>query len=268
MTSPSTSQVPTSPVIQVRAVDTPSPSPDSRSQSTPPPEVKTDNVSGVEDGALELAKQFMSTMGNLARKCQSRGALSELYLTTQASWKLDLERGSDKVEEPLERHFKQVLFAIAHGMKLVRVRDQGRSLFWNRYRDNQGNQLEDERAKYVERQPDLPREYRGDRRGGHGEYRGDRRGYDEYRGDRRVGHGEYRGDRRGGHGEYRGDRRGYDEYQGDRRGGHGEYRGDRRGGQGEYRGDRRGGQSRHSSTPDSKGWIAAAGNSQSHHSNA
>ena len=80
MTSPSTS-----PVIQVRAVDTPSPNPDSRSQSTPPPpEVKTDNASGVEDGALELAKQFMSTMGNLARKCQSRGALSELYLTTQA----------------------------------------------------------------------------------------------------------------------------------------------------------------------------------------
>ena len=42
-------------------------------------------------------------------------------------------------------------FAIAHGLKLVRVRNQGRSLFWNRYMDNQGNQIEEERAKFIDR---------------------------------------------------------------------------------------------------------------------
>jgi len=42
-------------------------------------------------------------------------------------------------------------FAIAHGLKLVRVRNQGRSLFCNRYMDNQGNQIEEERAKFIDR---------------------------------------------------------------------------------------------------------------------
>ena len=147
-----TSSNPTSPspiensqTIQITRVESrrgPSPLADSRPQSTPPPEVQTENKSGVEDGALELAKQFMFTMGNLARKCHSRGHLSELYLTTQATWASPEVQG----DTSLHRHFKQVLFAIAHGMKLVRVRDQGRFLLWNRYRDNKGNQLEYERT--------------------------------------------------------------------------------------------------------------------------
>jgi len=201
-------------------------------RSTPPPMVEAGTKSGVEPQALELAKMFMAKMGNLARKCRTRGQLSELYLSTIASWATD----EVQKDESKQRHFKQVLFAIAHGMKLVRVRDQGRSLFWNRYRDNTGNQLEEERAKFDQR-----RESRSDgahsegdgwqtagqrnyRQGG-GNYSEDRRG--GYQGDRRGG---YQGDRRGG---YQGDRRGG--YQGDRRGG---YQGDRRGG---YQGDRRGG---------------------------
>ena len=210
-----------------------SPRPDSRPQSTPPPEVSTKNESGVEDGALRLAKQFMTKMGNLARKCHNRGALSELYLTTLSAW------ASPEVlaNESLQRHFKQVLFAIAHGMKLVRVRDQGRSLFWNRYRDNEGNQLEDERAKYTARQHDRVDDRRDDRRGSQGQYRDDRRGSQ----------GQYRDDRRGNHGQYRDDRSGN----------HGQYRDDRSGNHG----------GRRSGTPDSKGWIAAGGNSRAHHRN-
>ena len=257
------------PVFQITKVDqvppgSTSPRPDSRPQSTPPPEVRTDNESGVEDGALELAKQFMTKMGNLARKCTSRGALSELYLTTQSAW------ASQDVlaDESLQRHFKQVLFAIAHGMKLVRVRDQGRSLFWNRYRDNEGNQLEDERAKYTDRQQDQRGgggERRDDRRGGGGERR-------DYRDDRRGGGGErrdYRDDRRGGGGERR-------DYRDDRRGGGGErrdYRDDRRGGGGERRDDRRGGgggerRAPRSTEPDSNGWITVGGNSRTHNHSA
>ena len=251
------------PVIQITKVDqvphgSPSPRPDSRPQSTPPPEVRTDNESGVEDGALELAKQFMTKMGNLARKCNSRGALSELYLATQSAW------ASPDVlaDESLQRHFKQVLFAIAHGMKLVRVRDQGRSLFWNRYRDNEGNQLEDERAKYTDRQQDRRgggerRDYRDDRRGGGGDRRGGGGERRDYRDDRRGGGGERRDDRRGGGGERRDDRRGGGERRDDRRGGGGERRDGRRGGGGERRAPR-------STEPDSKGWITVGGNSRTH----
>ena len=220
-TSPTLTSPGLVPVIKITKVNqdprgSPSPRPDSRPQSTPPPEVSTKNESGVEDGALELAKQFMAKMGNLARKCHSRGALSELYLTTQSGW------ASPEIlaNESLQRHFKQVLFAIAHGMKLVRVRDQGRSLFWNRYRDNEGNQLEDERNKFTERQQERRggsgerRNYRDDRSGGSGERR-------NYRDDRSGGSGErrnYRDDRSRAGGERRGGQRDYPPLE--RRGGH------------------------------------------------
>ena len=229
-------------------------------RSTPPPLIKADSQTGVEPQAFELAKMFMDKMGNLARKCQTRGQLSELYLTTIASWATE-EVQQDELNQ---RHFKQVLFAIAHGMKLVRVRDTGRSLFWNRYRDNHGNQLEEERAKFTQRgtasdtgyhdrrsngyQGEQRGDgYQGDRRSNG--YQGDQRVYD-YQGDRRS--NGYQGDQRGngyqgeqrGNG-YQGDQRGND-YQGDRQGNG--YQGDRRGNgyQGDrqgngYQGDRRGG---------------------------
>ena len=263
-TSPSpthTSPTDIGPVIQITKVQhgSPSPRPDSRSQSTPPPEVRTDNESGVEDGALELAKQFMSKMGNLARKCQSRGALSELYLTTQNAW------ASPEVlaDESLQRHFKQVLFAIAHGMKLVRVRDQGRSLFWNRYRDDLGNQLVDERAKYTDRhQGRRVDQHQGERR----DYRDERRGGDDRRGDRHGGD-DRRDDRHGGdqrRDDRRDDRHGGNQRRDDRRGGGGgnQRRDDRRGGGG---GDQR---PCRSAEPDSKGWITVGGNSRTHNRSA
>ena len=122
----------------------------SRPQSTPTPEIATTDVSDVEDGALVLAKQFMSTMGSLARKCNSRAALSELYLTIVSAW----ASPEVQADESLHRHFKHDFFAISHDMKLVHVHDHGRSLFWNRYRYNEGNLIGDEREKYRERQQD------------------------------------------------------------------------------------------------------------------
>ena len=100
-----------------------------------PVEVKTDSKSGVEAGALVLANAFLKSVGQLARKCFKRGELSHLYVSTFESWKPS--------EDPAdERPFKQVLFALAHGMKVVRVVDRGRQLLWNRYRDNEGNPIE------------------------------------------------------------------------------------------------------------------------------
>ena len=103
-----------------------------------PPYVKSDDKSGVEARSLELAQLFMGKHGRLARRCQTRSELSALYLSTQATW-MPIDWGSDVNEQRL---FKQVLFAIAHGMKLVRVVNKGRNLSWNRYRDNQGKPIE------------------------------------------------------------------------------------------------------------------------------
>ena len=161
------------------------PSTPTSDRSTPPPIVESGTKSGVEPQAFELAKMFMAKMGNLARKCRTRGQLSELYLSTIASWATEeVQKDTDN-----QRHFKQVLFAIAHGMKLVRVRDEGRTLFWNKYRDNHGNQIDEERDKFDQRRQESTssdgwhtagprRGYQGDRRagGGHqqGGYQGDR----------------------------------------------------------------------------------------------
>ena len=79
-----------------------------------PQEVKTTSESGVEDGALELAKKFLESQGQLARKCNRRGELSHLYISTQGSW-MDEDTRND---ESLQRPFKQILFALAHGHNL------------------------------------------------------------------------------------------------------------------------------------------------------
>ena len=187
---------------------------DTRSTPTPPM-VKADTKSGVEPQALVLAKLFMVKMGGLARKCSTRGQLSELYLATIASW------ATKEVQEDLgkQRHFKQVLFAIAHGMKLVRVKDQGRSLFWNRYRDNYGNPLEEERVQFDQRR----RQWTDDgartptnggwQTAGRRYNRDDRQGGQRYNRDHRQGGGHHynRDDRQGGGHRYNRD---------DRQGGH------------------------------------------------
>ena len=165
------------------------------SGSSIPQEVTTDSESGVEEGSLALAKTFMASQGQLARKCRRRGELSHLYLSTQGAWM------SQEIQDDinLQRPFKQILFALAHGMKLVRVVDSGRTLLWNRYRDNEGNPIErDNRSDSRSRPQRGGRGHynRHDDRGGRGHYnrrddRGGRRGYRDrsYSPERRRDHG-------------------------------------------------------------------------------
>jgi len=92
-----------------------------------PKYIHTNNKNGVEDGALILAKMFMNKMGKVARQCRTRGHLSELYITSIPSWaKSDIQTNIHK-----QRPFKQVLYAMAYGLKLVRVHSKGRRLYWN-----------------------------------------------------------------------------------------------------------------------------------------
>ena len=185
-----------------------------------PEMVKTENENGVEEVSLELAKAFMKSQGNLAKKCCKRGELSHLYLSTQSSW-MDHETLADTTKQ---RPFKQVLFALAKGLNLLRVFDSGRQLDW---KDNQrrDNYRRDDRDDYrpVRRdnyRPDYRDDYRPGRRD---DFRPDRRDDyrpecgDNFRPDRRD---DYRPDRRD---DYRPDRR--DDYRPDRRN---DYRPDRR----------------------------------------
>lgn len=136
---------------------------------------------GVEAQALVLARAFMAAQGQLARKCYRRGELSHLYVTTFESWAPE----DAKSDQSLQRPFKQILFALAHGMKLVRVINSGRQLLWNRYRDNTGAQIE---ASAQSRRDNRPRDYRDDRRPNHRDNRPPR-----HRDDR---HYRHRDDRR------------------------------------------------------------------------
>ena len=131
-----------------------------------PEMVKTENENGVEEVSLELAKAFMKSQGNLAKKCSKRGELSHLYLSTQSSW-MDPETLADTKKQ---RPFKQVLFALSKGLNLLRVFDSGRELDW---KDNQrrDNYRRDDRDDYrpgrrddfrQERRDNYRRDYRDD----------------------------------------------------------------------------------------------------------
>ena len=122
------------------------------------PAENSDLPRGVEKQALVLARAFMAAQGQLARKCYRRGELSHLYVTTFESWAPE----DAKSDQSLQRPFKQILFAIAHGMKLVRVINSGRQLLWNHYRDNTGAQIETSR----DQQDRRPSDYRDDSRPG------------------------------------------------------------------------------------------------------
>jgi hypothetical protein len=156
---------------------------------------------GVEEQALKLARLFMGSQGQLARKCFRRGELSHLYVSTFATWAPE----DSKNDQSLQRPFKQILFALAHGMKLVRVVNGGRQLLWNRYRDNTGAQIESRQED--RRQEDRrPHDYRDDRRprnsrprrnnGRHNGRRNDRR--QRHHDDRRDGDWEVQGRREAG----------------------------------------------------------------------
>ena len=152
--------------------------------------MKANSQSGVEDGALELAQAFMKAHGGLGRKCYKRGELSHLYLSTFKSW-----AASDVQEDPSkQRPFKQVLFAMAHGMKVVRVVDRGRKLLWNRYRDNEGKQIErSDHQRYERRKHRAHREHRDpryERRDQDRSMSPEHRSYNGDRNDSRYSHGK------------------------------------------------------------------------------
>ena len=183
-------------------------SPSSEKSSSPPPEVHTDSDSGVEGKSLEIAKLFMGKLGKLARNCRTRGALSDLFLNPEL---IGLWASPEFVaDQSQQRHFKQVLFAMAHGLKLVRVQ-KGHDLIWNRYRDDQGNQIQGERNKWADRQT-RPQSSQGRDQGrdqGRGGSQGDQRdqGRGGYQGDRRdQGRGGYQGDQQVQGPSYQGDR--------------------------------------------------------------
>ena len=97
-----------------------------------PKEVVADGDNGVETGAFGLAKLFWDAQKRMALKTEKRGELSHLFVSTFASW------APQEVQEDEEkqRPFKQVLFALAHGLKVVRVVNGGKNLLWrdNRHR--------------------------------------------------------------------------------------------------------------------------------------
>ena len=108
-------------------------------ENTIPEMVNTDNENGVENIALELAKAFIKSQGNMAKKCTKRGELSHLYLSTQNSW-MNEETLNDKTKQ---RPFKQVLYALSKGMNLLRVYNNGQVLHWreNQHKDYRNNDM-------------------------------------------------------------------------------------------------------------------------------
>mgnify|MGYP006076644857 CR=1 FL=1 len=103
-----------------------------------PEKVEVNTEDGIDPQSLVLATQFMAKVGDLARLTRRRGQLSHLYLCTMASW-ADKEVLDDVSNQ---RHFSQILYALGHGLHVVRVVGDGRSLVWNRYRDNVGNEVD------------------------------------------------------------------------------------------------------------------------------
>lgn len=141
-----------------------------------PEKVEVNTEDGVDPQSLVLAKQFMTKVGDLGRLTRRRGQLSHLYLCTMASW-ADRDVLDDVSKQ---RHFSQILYALGHGLHVVRVVGDGRSLVWNRYRDNAGNEVDREDSRYQGRRGNSRSDDRRPARyqkGGDGDRRnnGDRR---------------------------------------------------------------------------------------------
>ena len=110
--------------------------------------VKANTKNGVEPRALELATRFMAVHGDRARRCRTRQALSKFYVQAvkdNAQCRF-IPPEWEHVDE--QRLFAQILFAIAHGMKLVRVM-RGVDLEWNRFRDNKGERLPEKEVERI-----------------------------------------------------------------------------------------------------------------------
>ena len=86
---------------------------------------------GVDEYALSLARDYMSMHGYHARTI-TRRVILERHI---ADWTRSIVTNSN----PLP-HTRKIIFAIAHGLKLVHVR-RGSTLEWNKFRDNFGNKI-------------------------------------------------------------------------------------------------------------------------------
>lgn len=88
--------------------------------------LSTDARFGVDTQALQLARLFMQSQGNLARQLNERRDVSQLYFSTRATWMPSQILNDDKQQRP----FKQVLYALAHGLNALRVVNRGQSIRW------------------------------------------------------------------------------------------------------------------------------------------
>lgn len=100
--------------------------------------------------AVKLCRGIMEKHGDAMRKCLSRAEFSELYR------KVALESTLIPKEWQNTKSEGTVLFAIAHGLKLVRV--QRGMLSWNPTRDNTGKKLGADKGSVL-RAPPLPGTY-------------------------------------------------------------------------------------------------------------
>ena len=118
------------------------------------------NKGEIDALAIKYALAFMTKEGKLARRFTRRGSLKQLYEDTTMAWMTE-----ELSKESSPPDFGKVLFAMAHHMKVVRVVRNGQELLWNRYRDNNGEQIEfDERRQHRRSQHrDESREYRDDK---------------------------------------------------------------------------------------------------------
>ena len=86
---------------------------------------------GVDPFALSVASDYMHHYGNAARNITQFVAL-ERHIHDNMLWQ--------RIQVDTYPPTNKIIFAIAHGLKLLRVRG-GRTLEWNRFRDNHGNKL-------------------------------------------------------------------------------------------------------------------------------
>jgi hypothetical protein len=86
---------------------------------------------GVDQYALSFARDYMIQHGYHARTI-TRRVILEHHI---AVWTRTIADNSTPIP-----HTRKILFAIAHGLKLVHVR-RGSTLEWNKFRDNFGNKI-------------------------------------------------------------------------------------------------------------------------------
>ena len=98
------------------------------STTTTPPHVDPDMPNGCETGACALAKCFYDNNFQVLRRLRFRRELSEYFIRTFATW-----APPEVVANPaLQRSFSQVLFALVHDGKILRVSNSKLSWAINR----------------------------------------------------------------------------------------------------------------------------------------